>query len=94
MRAVLRTIDSKRDLDYVETFNSEKNLGIRRSLIPELRKALAPNFRPSTNQLTNWLKCLHRSQRSKNKVKQRGDERIVEEKRRVHANNRSQDVSI
>src|SRR3990170_9034276 len=92
MKVILKTIDSKRDLDYGEMFNSLKNLAIRRSLIPELRKVLAPNFRPSANQLTNWLNCLHKSRRSRNKIRQSG--KIVAEKRRIHNNNRVQDVSI
>ena len=62
MKAILKTIDSKWDLDYDETFNSKKNVKTRHSLIPELRKAMAPNFCPSVNQLSNWLKSLHKSQ--------------------------------
>ncbi len=61
MKIILKTIDSKWDLDYDETFNSQKNIKIRCSLIPELRKALALNFHPSINQLMNWLNCLHKS---------------------------------
>ena len=91
MKTVLKTIDLKWDLDYGETFTSEKNVRIHRSLIPELRKTLAPNFCPSTNQLTRWLNCLYKSQRSRNKIRQNG--KIVKDKRRVHNNNRVQDVS-
>ena len=61
MKAILKTISAKDDLDYDEFFNSEKNIEKRRNLISELRKALAPNFRPSVNQLTDWLKTLHKS---------------------------------
>ncbi len=61
MKAILKMIDSKRDLDYGETFNSKKNVKIRYSLILELRKAMTPNFYPSVNQLSNWLKSLHKS---------------------------------
>ena len=53
MKAILKMIDSKRDLDYGETFNSKKNVKTRHSLIPELRKAMALNFCPSVNQLSN-----------------------------------------
>jgi len=84
MKAILKMIDSKRDLDYGETFNSKKNVKIRYSLILELRKAMTPNFYPSVNQLSNWLKSLHKSWRSKNKIKQ--SERIIVDKRRVHNN--------
>ena len=55
-------IDSKWDLDYGETFNNKKNIKTRHNLIPELRKVMAPNFCPSVNQLSNWLKSLHKSQ--------------------------------
>jgi hypothetical protein len=92
MRTVLKTIDSKRDLDYDDTFTSERNIAVRRSLISELKKALALNYRPSASQLTKWLQCLHKSRRSKNKI--RKSDKIVAENRRVHNNNRVQDVSI
>ena len=62
MKAVLKTIDPKQDLDYDESFNSKTNIEKRYSLIPELRSALAPNFRPSADQLTNWLQS-HRKLR-------------------------------
>lgn len=91
MKAVLKTMPAKRDLDYDETFNSAKNLRIRRSLIPELRKALAPTYNPSTTQLTKWLNCLHKSRRSKNRIRKTG--KIVADNRRVHNNNRIQEVS-
>ena len=61
MKAILKTINSKQDLDYGETFNSKKNVKTRHNLIPELRKAIASNFCPSVNQLSNWLKSLHKS---------------------------------
>ena len=92
MKVILKMIDSKWDLDYGETFNSKKKVKTRHSLILELRKAIALNFCSSVNQLSNWLKSLHKSQQSKNKIKQSG--RIVANKRRVHNNSRIQDVSI
>ena len=61
MKAILKMIDSKRDLDYGETFNSKKNVKTHHSLIPELQKTIAPNFCPLVNQLLNWLKSLHKS---------------------------------
>ena len=90
MKMILKTIDPKRDLDYNETFNSEKNIKIRRSLVAELRKGLAPKFRPSIGQLMSWLSCLHKSRRSQRRLKNNG--KIGEDRRRVNANSRLQDV--
>ena len=90
MKTILKTIDPKRDLDYDETFNSEKNLKIRRSLVVELRKGLVPKFRPSIDQLTTWLGCLHKSRRTQRRLKNNG--KIGEDRRRIHANSRLQDV--
>lgn len=92
MKSILKTVDPKLDLDYDETFTSPKNTKIRRSLVKELRKDLAPKFRPSINQLTNWLSCLHKSRRTQRKIKKTG--KFGDDKRRVHANGRVQDVRI
>ena len=51
MRTVLKTIDSKRDLDYDDTFTSERNITICRSLILELKKVLTSNYHLSASQL-------------------------------------------
>ena len=59
MKLILKDINPKLDLDYDKTFTSEKNAKIRRSLVKELRKDLAPRFHPSVGQLTSWLSCLH-----------------------------------
>ena len=91
MKAVLKTVSSKDDLDYDEPFNSEKNVTLRRSLIPELRKSLAPNFRPSVDQLTNWLKTLHKSRQTARRIKKSG--KGLSELRRTHNNNRVHEVS-
>jgi len=85
MLTVLKTIDLKRDLDYNDTFTSERNIAVRRSLIPELKKALAPNYRPSASQLTKWLQCLHKSRRSKNKI--RKSDKIIMENCQMYNNN-------
>jgi hypothetical protein len=61
MKLILKTSKPEFDLDYEETFNSQKNLNIRRKLIPELKKSLAPNFHPTVNQLTAWLASLYKS---------------------------------
>ena len=91
MKAILKTISAKDDLDYDEFFNSEKNIEKRHNLISELRKALAPNFRPSVNQLTDWLKTLHKSRRAARRIMKSGKGLV--EKRRIHNNNRVHDVS-
>src|SRR3954447_12469192 len=92
MKAILKTIKPKDNLDYTETFNSLKNINIRSKLISELRKSMAPNFRPSVAQLTNWMNSIHKSQRSQAKLKASG--KINEDSLRVHNNNRVQDVII
>ena len=91
MKAVLKTVSSKNDLDYNEPFNSEKNATLRRSLIPELRKSLASNFRPSVDQLTNWLKTLHKSRQTARRIKK--SEKDLSELQRTHNNNRVHEVS-
>ena len=91
MKAILKTISAKDDLDYDEFFNSEKNIEKRRNLISELRKALAPNFRPSVNQLTDWLKMLYKSRRVAQRIIKSGKGLV--EKCRIHNNNRVHDVS-
>ena len=91
MKAILKTIDLKLDLDYDETFTSPKNSKIRHSLVKELQKSLAPNFCPSIDQLTKWLSCLHKSRRSQRKLKDSG--KISGDRRRTHSNNRVHDVS-
>jgi hypothetical protein len=90
MKTILKTIDPKLDLNYDETFSSSKNIKIRRKLIPELRKSLAPNYRPTNNQITKWLSSLHKSRRSQTILKKTGKD--AKDSRRVHANNRSNDV--
>ncbi|CAB5354470.1 unnamed protein product [Rhizophagus irregularis] len=71
MKSILKTIDETQGLDYNETFNSVKNLKIRRKLVPELRSALAPCFPASNKQLTKWLGCLHKSRRSHQRLMDR-----------------------
>jgi hypothetical protein len=90
MKLILKTIEKKHDLDYEETFNSARNIRIRRKLVPELRKSLEPNFRPSVRQITRWLGSLHKSRRSQLSLKKSGRDGV--DSRRVHTNNRSNDV--
>ena len=91
MKLILKNINPKLDLDYDQTFTSKKNTKIRRSLVKELWKDLVPRFHPSVGQLTSWLSCLHKSHWTQWKI--RKDRKIGENKRRVHANSRVQDVS-
>lgn len=90
MKSILKTINEKFNLNYNETFNSSKNIKIRRKLIPEIRKSLAPNYRPTFKQVTRWLNSLHKSRRSKLNLKKSGKDSM--DSRRVHANNRLNDV--
>ncbi|GET57619.1 hypothetical protein GLOIN_2v1881963 [Rhizophagus irregularis DAOM 181602=DAOM 197198] len=92
MKSILKTIDETRGLDYNETFNSAKNLKIRRKLVPELRSTLAPCFPASNKQLTKWLGCLHKSHRSHQRLMDRG--KADENKHWVHSNNRVHDKKI
>ncbi|CAB4434988.1 unnamed protein product [Rhizophagus irregularis] len=92
MKSILKTLNDKYSLNYNETFNSAKNIKIRRKLIPEIRKSLAPNYRPSFNQVTRWLSSLHKSRRSKLSLRTSGKESM--DNRRVHANNRLNDKKL
>src|SRR6185437_3905098 len=91
MKSILKNINPKLDLDYDQTFTSEKNTKIRRSLVKELQKDLALRFRSLVGQLTSWLSCLYKSRRTQRKI--RKDGKIGEDKHRVHTNSRVQDVS-
>ena len=44
MKSILKTLNDKYNLNYNETFNSAKNIKIRRKLIPEIQKSLALNY--------------------------------------------------
>ena len=92
MKIILKTIKPANNIDYNETFSSERNINIRRKLIPELRKAMLPHYKPSVGQLTKWLRSLHKSRRSQSKLKETG--KITEDSHRVHRNNRTQDVKF
>ncbi|RHZ67055.1 hypothetical protein Glove_303g40 [Diversispora epigaea] len=65
------------------------NCKIRRKLIPELQKSLAPKFRPSVTQLTKWLNSIHKSRRATARMRNSG--KLPKDLRRVHANNRQND---
>jgi hypothetical protein len=90
MKTILKTITKEKDLDYESSFASNRNLNIRHRLIPELQKSMAPNYHPSANQLTNWLKSIHKSRHSRAALKKKGKD--IQDQRRIHANNRLNDV--
>ncbi|POG63143.1 hypothetical protein GLOIN_2v1882336 [Rhizophagus irregularis DAOM 181602=DAOM 197198] len=92
MKSILKTIYETRGLDYNETFNSAKNLKIRRKLVPELRSALSPCFSALNKQLTKWLGYLHKSRHSHQRLMDRG--KADENKHWVHSNNRVHDKKI
>ncbi|RHZ69296.1 hypothetical protein Glove_284g128 [Diversispora epigaea] len=64
MKTIIKTINSEFNLNYDQTFTSANNREIRRKLLPELQKSLAPKFRPSVTQLTKWLNSIHKSRRA------------------------------
>ncbi|CAB5387237.1 unnamed protein product [Rhizophagus irregularis] len=91
MKMILKTIKPNDNLDDNETFNSPKNVEIHSRLIPELRRAMFPNYKPSVAQLTNWLSAFHKSQRSQTQLKKSG--KSDENSRRVYNNSRVQNVA-
>ncbi|RHZ47681.1 hypothetical protein Glove_574g30 [Diversispora epigaea] len=90
MKTIIKTIDSEFSLNYDQTFTSANNCEIHRKLIPELQKSLAPKFRPSVTQLTKWLNSIHKSRRATARMRNSG--KLPKDLRRVHANNRQNDV--
>jgi hypothetical protein len=91
MKVILKTIPSRFDLNYDETFTSETNMEIRRNLVPELLDALKPNFHPTREQLTKWLNSLHKSRRSRISYGKKEGRKDTDD-RRLHANGRMGDV--
>ncbi len=90
MKAILKTIDTEKDLNYEQPFNSSQNIEIRRKLISVLKASLIPDFHPTATQLTKWLNSLHKSRRSQLKLKKSG--KFGEDQCRTHNNNRVQEV--
>ena len=86
MKAILKTIKPINNIDYKETFNSERNIQIRGTLILELQKSMKLHFCPSVSQLTKWLNSLHKSRRTQSKLKSTG--KIAKDNCRVHNNSR------
>ena len=92
MKACMKTIGNDFDLDYGKTFGSAENLEIRRKLIPELQKSLAPRYKASVKQLTSWLSSLHKSRRATSRMRRFGT--LTKDLRRTHANNQRNDVQV
>ncbi|UZO18499.1 uncharacterized protein OCT59_009812 [Rhizophagus irregularis] len=92
MKMILKTIKPNDNLNDNETFNSPKNVEIHSRLIPELRRAMFLNYKPSVAQLTNWLSALHKSRRSQTQLKKSG--KSDEDSRRVHNNSRVQNKKL
>ncbi|RHZ76503.1 hypothetical protein Glove_196g85 [Diversispora epigaea] len=85
MKTIIKTINSEFSLNYDQTFTSANNCEIRRKLIPELQKSLAPKFRPSLNSI-------HKSQRATAQMRNSG--KLLKDFRRVHTNNRQNDKKL
>ncbi|RHZ89857.1 hypothetical protein Glove_9g41 [Diversispora epigaea] len=92
MKTIIKTIDSEFSLNYDQTFTSANNCEIRRKLIPELQKSLAPKFRPSVTQLTKWLNSIHKSRRATARMCNSG--KLLKDLCRVHVNNRQNNKKI
>ncbi|CAG8656136.1 11361_t:CDS:2 [Funneliformis caledonium] len=80
------------NIDYNETFNSERNIRILSKLILELQRALRSHFRPSVGQLTKWLNSLHKSCCSQSKLK--STRRITKDNHHVYNNGQIQDKRL
>ncbi|RHZ80620.1 hypothetical protein Glove_134g26 [Diversispora epigaea] len=68
------------------------NCEIRRKLISELQKSLAPKFRPSVTQLTKWLNSIHKSRRAIARMCNSG--KLLKDLHRVYANNRQNNKKL
>ena len=90
MKTILKMITKEKDLDYESSFASDKNLNIRHRLIPELQKLMVPNYHPLANQLTNWLKSMHKSCHFRATLRKKGKD--IQDQCRIHANNQLNDV--
>ncbi|RHZ88107.1 hypothetical protein Glove_26g55 [Diversispora epigaea] len=92
MKTIIKTIDSEFSLDYNQTFTSVNNCEIRHKLILELQKSLALKFRLSVTQLMKWLNSIHKSQRATAQMRNSG--KLPKNLRRVHVNNRQNDLLL
>ena len=64
MKAILKTIDTEKDLNCEQPFNSSQNIKICHKLISVLKASLILNFCLTATQLTKWLNSLHKSRQS------------------------------
>ncbi|RHZ78708.1 hypothetical protein Glove_157g50 [Diversispora epigaea] len=92
MKIIIKTINSEFSLNYNQTFTSVNNCKIRRKLIPELQKSLAPKFRPLVMQLMKWLNSIYKSRRATARMRNSG--KLPKNLYRVHANNRQNDKKL
>ncbi|RHZ60875.1 hypothetical protein Glove_350g86 [Diversispora epigaea] len=92
MKTIIKTINSEFSLNYDQIFTSANNCEIRRKLISELQKSLAPKFKPSVTQLTKWLNSIHKSRRAT--ARMRNSEKLLKDLYRVHVNNRQNDKKL
>ena len=61
MKAILKTIKLRYNLNYEKIFNRPENIKICCELILELMKSLEPTYKLSVQQMTRWLSSLHKS---------------------------------
>uniref|UniRef100_U9USW1 Uncharacterized protein n=2 Tax=Rhizophagus irregularis TaxID=588596 RepID=U9USW1_RHIID len=92
MKTILKTVPKMLDMNYNETFTSGANVEICRKLVPELLNSLKPKYHPTYEQLTQWLKSLHKTRRSRNIYRNKGQ--LDADNRRLHANNRLNEKKI
>jgi len=90
MKVLLKTIPKKYALKVDEVFMSKNNQAILRKLVPELLRLLAPVYTPTRKEVWDWLGALHRHQRGQYKKAEAGT--LDEDNRRIHANNRMNEV--
>ena len=90
MKILLKTIPRKYQLNIDEVFLSPNNKQILNKLILELERLLAPAFTPTRKEIWDWLGALHRHQRGRHLKVEQG--KIDEDNRRLHANNRMNEV--
>ena len=91
MKLILKTIPSRVNLNYDETFTSKTNMEIRRNLVPELIDALKLNFHLTQEQLTKWLNSLHKFRRSRISYEKKEGRKDTDDWH-LHANGRMGDV--
>ena len=90
MKVLLKTILKKYDLKVDEVFMSKNNQSILRKLVSELLRLLALVYTPTHKEVWDWLGALHWHQRGRYKKAEAGT--LDEDNRRIHANNRMNEV--